>query len=316
MIKWRICLKIGIIGTGAVGGYYGALLAKSGFDVHFLLRSDFDHVRQSGLRIESKNGDFKLDPVNCYFCAQEMPECDIIIVALKTIQNNQLRDILPLITTSGSIVVLLQNGLGVEKEIADIVPQATVMGGLCFLCSNKIGPGHIRHLDYGSIRLGQYQDDTFTVGITDELKEIADIFSKADIPVQLEASLDKARWEKLVWNMAFNGTTVILDATTDILMTNNASRSMVSEIMREVIRGAKVCGYDIDDGFVDLMLSATEKMVEYRPSMKLDYDAKRPLETESIYWRPIRAVTEKGHDMPKSRILASQLDFLDWKNRQ
>ncbi len=309
-------MKIGVVGTGAVGGYYGALLAKNGFDVHFLLRSDFDHVKQNGLRVESKNGDFKLDHVKCYLSPKEMPECDILIVALKTIHNHQLHAMLPAVTMPGTSVVLLQNGLGVEKEIADIVPEAIVMGGLCFLCSNKIGPGHIRHLDYGSIRLGQYQTNDAPAGVTDKLKMMADIFSKAKIPVQLEPSLGKARWEKLVWNMAFNGTTVILDATTDLIMKNDAARSMVAEIMREVIGGARVCGYDIDDGFVDLMLAATEKMVEYRPSMKLDYEACRPLEIDSIYWRPIRAVQAKGHDMPASRILASQLDFLDWRNRK
>ncbi|MEZ4549024.1 MAG: ketopantoate reductase C-terminal domain-containing protein [Desulfobacterales bacterium] len=109
---------------------------------------------------------------------------------------------------------------------------------------------------------------------------------------------------------------VILDATTDLIMKNESARSMVAEIMREVIRGARVCGYDIHDDFMDLMLLATEKMVAYRPSMKLDHDAKRPLEIESIYWRPIRTAEANGQDMPKSRILASQLDFLDWKNRQ
>ena len=309
-------MKIGIIGTGAVGGYYGALLARSGLDVNFLLRSDFDHVKQNGLLVESKNGNFELKRVECYSNPREMPACDIVIVALKTIHNHQLTDILPQVSKPESIVLLLQNGLGVEKEITDIVPQATVMGGLCFLCSNKVGPGHIRHLDYGSIRIGQYEQINQPAGITRELKTISDIFSRAGISVQLEASLGKARWEKLVWNMAYNGPTVLLDATTDLIMKNESARSMVTEIMREVIRGARVCGYHIDDDFVDLMLLATEKMVEYRPSMKLDYDAKRPLEIESIYWRPIRAAEANGQDMPKSRILASQLDFLDWKNRQ
>jgi 2-dehydropantoate 2-reductase len=226
-----------------------------------------------------------------------------------------LRNILPAIAKSGSIVLLLQNGLGVEKEIADIVPLATVMGGLCFLCSNKVGPGHIRHLDYGSIRLGQYREEDKPAGITSELKTVGDIFTKAAIPVQLEVSLGKARWEKLVWNMAFNGPTVILNATTDLIMKNDASRSMVAEIMREVVHGAVVSGYDIDESFVDLMMTATSKMVEYRPSMKLDYDAGRPLEIESIYWRPIRAVEKHGYEMSKSKILAYQLDFLDRKNR-
>lgn len=309
-------MKIGIIGAGAVGGYYGALLAKSGFDVHFLLKSDFEHVRKNGLVIDSKNGDFVLKAVNAYSCCEDMPKCDVVIVALKTTDNRLLQTMLPEVLKNNGIVVALQNGLDIEKDISKIVPWATVMGGLCFLCSNKIGPGHIRHLDYGSIRLGQYCKDALPAGVTGALEKVLDIFSKAAIPVHPAENLGMARWEKLVWNMSFNGTAVILNATTDRIMNNESSRAMVTEIMREVIGGAKICGYQIDDNFTETMLSATQLMVDYRPSMKIDYDTQRPLEIENIYWRPIRAVEENGGDMPKSKILAYQLNFLDQMNRK
>ncbi len=307
-------MRIGIIGTGAVGGYYGALLVQNGFDVHFLLKSDFEHVRNNGLLVESKNGDFALDSVNAYCRSEDMPKCDVIIVALKTTHNDQLKSILPNTIKKNGIVVALQNGLGIEKDISEIVPSSTIIGGLCFLCSNKIGPGHIRHLDYGSIRLGQYRKDNPAAGITPELQKIADVFGKATIPIHLAENLGKARWEKLVWNMGFNGSTVILNATTDQIMKNKSSRAMVNEIMLEVIQGARVCGYEIEDNFAEIMLNATQQMVDYSPSMKLDYDAGRPLEIENIYWRPIAAAEKTGYDMQKSKILAYQLDFLNRVN--
>jgi 2-dehydropantoate 2-reductase len=100
-------MKIGIIGTGSVGGYYGALLVKNGFNVHFLLRSDFAHVRNHGLRVASVNGDFALDHVHAYGSPEDMPVCDVVVVALKTTQNRQLASILPEITGKDSIVVVL-----------------------------------------------------------------------------------------------------------------------------------------------------------------------------------------------------------------
>ena len=309
-------MTIGIIGAGAVGGYYGALLVKSGFEVHFLLKNDFEHVRKNGLVIDSKNGDFVLAAVNAYSRCEDMPKCDVVIVALKTTDNGLLQTMLPEVLKNNGIVVVLQNGLHIEKDISEIVPSATVMGGLCFLCSNKTGPGHIRHLDYGSIRLGQYRKNDLPAGVTDELKKVSDIFSKASIPVSLAENLGMARWEKLVWNMSFNGTTVILNATTDRIMNNAFSRAMVTEIMREVICGAKICGYQIDENFTETMLKATQLMVDYRPSMKIDYDTQRPLEIENIYWRPIRTVEENGGEMPKSKTLAYQLNFLDQMNRK
>ncbi|RJP86138.1 MAG: putative 2-dehydropantoate 2-reductase [Desulfobacteraceae bacterium] len=304
-------MKIGVIGTGAVGGYYGALLVKNGFDVHFLLRSDFARVRDHGLLIESVNGDFVLDKVHAYGTPEDMPVCDMVIVALKTTQNDHLASILPKITGKDGIVVLLQNGLGGERDISKIVPSSSIIGGLCFICSQKINPGHIRHLDYGSIRFGLYQKGGPSGRESLQLKTVADIFSKSGVPVHLAENLEKARWEKLVWNMGFNGLTVILNATTDQIMKNTASRTLVRELMIEVIAGARACGYDMEDKFADTVLSATEQMPAYSPSMKLDFEAGRPLEIDSIYWRPIAAAEKHGCDMPKTKVVARQLDFLN-----
>ena len=308
-------MKIGVIGTGAVGGYYGALLVRSGFDVHFLLRSDYAHVRDHGLLVESIDGDFALEDVHAYGSPEDMPVCDVAIVALKTTRNDQLSSILPQITGKSAIVVVLQNGLGIEQDISEIVPSASIVGGLCFLCSHKTNPGHIRHLGYGSIRFGQYPKDGRSAGVSGELKTVADIFIKAGVPVHLTENLEKARWEKLVWNMGFNGLTVILNATTGKIMKNAASRGLVRELMIEVIGGARACGYEMEDKFADSVLTATEQMADYSPSMKLDFEAGRPLETDSIYWRPIAAAEKHGFDMAKLKVLARQLDFLTSRNK-
>ncbi len=308
-------LKVAVIGTGAVGGYYGALLASHGFEVHFLFHSDFEYVLKNGLLIESKDGDFSLESINAYGKPSDMPFCDIAIVALKSTQNHHLSSILPHVVKKKSIVVLLQNGLGVEEEIAKILPKATIIGGLCFLCSNKVGPGHIRHLDYGSIRMAQLSRNEKPAGITDNLRFIADVFKKAGISVYLEKDLGKARWEKLVWNMSYNGMSVVLNATTDQLMNDPASKRLVEEVMMEVISGARACGFELADGFAQQMLAATEKMVAYSPSMKLDFEADRELEINTIYWRPIQTASNNGYEMKTAAVLARQLEYLDRNNR-
>ena len=136
-----------IIGTGALGGFYGARLHRAGAEVHFLLHSDHDHVRRHGLKVQSKNGDFHLPQVNAHGRAEDMPRCDVVLVALKTTHNHLLPGILPHVVKDDGVVLVIQNGLGMEHDVARIVGPARVMGGLSFLCSNKVGPGHIRHLD-------------------------------------------------------------------------------------------------------------------------------------------------------------------------
>jgi 2-dehydropantoate 2-reductase len=300
-----------ILGTGALGGFYGAKLQKSCNTVHFLLKSDYLQVKQNGLVVESKDGDFILPQVNAYNDVKQIPPCDVVVVALKTTQNHLLPQILPPIVKSDGVVLVLQNGLGIEAEIAQIVNNTKIIGGLCFLCSNKVGPGHIRHLDYGQITLGGYASDYISTGITDKIKEIASDFQTAGITIEIEEDLLLGRWKKLIWNIPYNGLSVILNATTDELMANNHTRQLVEELMFEVIAGAKSTGRLIPESFIQTMLDYTIKMKPYRTSMKIDFDENRPLEVEAIFGNPLKKAADGGVNLPSVRCLYQQLKFLN-----
>ncbi|WP_088893584.1 putative 2-dehydropantoate 2-reductase [Leptolyngbya ohadii] len=318
-----------VIGTGALGGFYGARLQQAGCEVHFLLRSDYEVVRQKGLVVKSIDGDFTLPQVNAYRDVAEMPACDVVIVALKTTQNDLLPELLPSIVKPGGVVLVLQNGLGIEPEVAEIVGSHRVMGGMCFLCSNKIAPGVIHHLDYKQITMGDYADGYAPCGITDRQKQIAQDFEQAGIPIVQSEDLLLARWKKLMWNIPFNGLSVVLDATTDRMMADPHARQLATDLMQEVLRGANAClqqplpasikpsGSDraIFADFVQTMLDYTEKMKPYRTSMKLDYDDRRPLEVEAIFGNPLRMAQNTGIHLPLVQMLYQQLKFLDSQNR-
>ncbi|MGH1396565.1 MAG: putative 2-dehydropantoate 2-reductase [Trichormus sp.] len=308
--------KYAIIGTGALGGFYGAKLQKAGLDVHFLLKSDYEHVSQHGLIIESKDGDFTLPQVNAYNDVNKMPKCDVVVLALKTTQNNLLPQLLPSVVKDDGVVLVLQNGLGVEEEINRIVPKVNVIGGLCFLCSNKVGLGHIRHLDYGHITLGEYLPEYSQGGITQRMQQIADDFQNAGIGMELAEDLLLARWKKLVWNIPYNGLSVILNASTNELMADTYTRTLVEQIMYEVKVGANSMGRIIPDSFIQTMLDYTVKMTPYRTSMKIDHDEHRPLEVEAIVGNPLRKAQANGVDLPKISCLYHQLKFIDARNQQ
>jgi 2-dehydropantoate 2-reductase len=299
--------KFAIIGTGAVGGYYGALLQHAGFDVHFLLHHDYDHVRDHGLIIDSVHGNFQLPDVRAYNDPQKMPRCDVVIIALKTTANDVLKDILPHVVKKDGFVLTLQNGLGSEEEIAAIAGSDRVIGGLCFLCSNKIAPGHIRHLDYGLITLGEYRADGQPGGITPRLERLGSELQSAGMSIQLITDLAHARWKKLVWNIPFNGLSVIRNALTDQLVKDPETRSLCETLMNEVATAAATCARPIDPDFIEKMITDTEKMKPYAPSMKLDFDQGKPMEIESIYGNPLRAARLAGIDMPEIARLYQQL---------
>ncbi|MFH1377210.1 MAG: putative 2-dehydropantoate 2-reductase [Planctomycetota bacterium] len=311
-----ITRRYAIIGTGALGGFYGGKLARAGLDVHFLFHSDYDHVKRNGLRVDSIDGDFHLKNVNAYASAADMPKCDVVIVSLKTTQNHLFKTLIPSVIADNGVVLLLQNGLGGEERIAEIVGPDRVMGGVCFLCSNKVGPGHIRHLDYGSISLGDFRQDSKPAGVTERMKSIGRDFETAGIKIQYADDLILTRWKKLVWNIPFNGLCAVMNATTDALIRSQPMKDLVWDIMKEVQLGAGTQDRRIDDAFLLDRMDYTLKMTPYRPSMMIDAELKRPLEIEGIFNVPLRMASEKGVDLPRIRMLMRQLAFIDEINQQ
>jgi 2-dehydropantoate 2-reductase len=300
-----------IIGAGALGGFYGARLQHAGCEVHFLLHSDYEYVREHGLVCESKDGDFALPTVHAYRDVRDMPRCDVVCVCLKATQNHLLPKLLPSVVKGDGAVLLMQNGLGVEEEISKIVGAERVLGGLCFLCSNKIGPGHIRHLDYGLVSLGEFASR----GVSDRMRGIADDFQRAGVPIQLAEDLAVARWQKLVWNIPYNGLSVILNANTDALMADSPTRQLVEQIMQETVADARAVGAPLEDAVVERMLGYTDKMKPYRTSMKIDFDERRPMEVEAIFGNPLRAAQQAGATSSLIEMLYRQLKFLDERHR-
>ena len=299
-------MKYGVIGTGAIGGFYGGKLAKSGQEVHFLLHRDYDYVKSNGLQIDSCDGSFHLDAVNAYYRTADMPFCDVVLVCLKTINNGLLRELLPPLLGPKTIVVLIQNGIGVEADVQRMFPDTALVAGLAFICSAKTEPGKVSHQCYGSINLGNYSckdSQCLNALLTD--------FIQAGVHAAL-VNYEEARWKKAVWNMPFNGMTVALNTQTDLLLKHPSTRKLIYEQMLEVIHAAQHLGVEnIDESFAEKMIQTTDAMTPYSPSMKLDFNFHRPMEIEYLYSRPLEIAHNAGFHMPKLEMLEALLRFLD-----
>lgn len=294
-------MKYAIIGTGAIGGYYGGKLANAGFDVHFLLHSDYDYVRQHGIQVNSCNGDFHLDAPTIYNNVEEMPKVDVVIVALKSTNNHLLRQLLAPLLNPGTLVLMIQNGIGIEPDVEKLFPDAWLAAGLAFICSNKTKPGIVDHLFYGNINIGNYSAPK---PVIDTL--IAD-FDKAGVKA-FDVDYLEARWKKAVWNMPFNGMSVVLNAQTDQLLADASTRTLIKAQMMEVVMAANALGVEnIDEAFADKMIANTDAMVPYSPSMKLDHDYHRHMEVYYLYTRPIQEAASAGVDMPLLKDLEQKL---------
>lgn len=298
-------MRYGVIGTGAIGGYYGARLAQSGQEVHFLLHNDYEFVKANGLQVDSCDGSFHLDAPFVYNRTDNMPQCDVVLVGLKTINNSLLTELLPPLLAPHTLVVLIQNGIGVEEDVQRLFPGVQLAAGLAFICSAKTEPGRVNHQFYGQINIGNYscRDEALIQRMVDE-------FNNAGVRTRL-VEYHTARWKKAVWNMPFNGMTVALHTQTDLLLKHPSTRQLIYEQMMEVIGAAQHLGVkDVDESFAQKMLKTTDEMVPYSPSMRLDYDFHRPMEIQYIYSRPIQIAHEAGFPMPRLAMLEAHLRFL------
>jgi len=299
--------SIAIIGTGALGGYYGARMAQAGADVHFLCHRDGAYIRQHGLQVESPGRWQIFLRAKAYDDPGDMPRCDVVVVSLKTTANHALPRLLPPVVKPCGCIVVMQNGMGVEEEASAAAPGITVLGGLSFLCANKTGPGRIVHLDYGDVLLGWHKRSGTEERALHWMEQYAAALAAGRICVKMAGNLEEARWRKLVWNIPYNGLSVLHQTTTDVLMADPAIRPRVELLMHETRALARACGHEIEDAFIRKMLDDTRLMKPYKTSMLLDFEAARPLELDAMYRRPLETGEAAGGSAPAIRTLWEEL---------
>ena len=294
-------MKIAVVGCGALGSYYGGKLHRARHQVHFLLRSDYDHVRRHGIEVISPQGDFHFKPKSAK-TPEEIGPCDLVIVSLKTTANRIFGTVIPPLVTKETMVLCLQNGLGNIEDLERFVPRNQIVGGLCFICVNREAPGVIRHLDHGLITIGEAQGWP-----EPRTHDLATSIQQAGIPCKVTDNLLKSQWEKLVWNIPFNGLGVAASTgfdffdthqrtmpnqlksplTTEELLSHPDWAPLVRKLMLEIIRVANALGFPVEEHLADKMIENTRTMGHYRPSTVIDYEKNHPLEYTSMFARPL-----------------------------
>ena len=317
--------KIGVVGCGALGSYYGAKLARDGRDVHFLLRSDYDAVRRRGIRVRSPDGDFHINP-KCARTPEEIGLCDLVIIGLKTTANGEFARLLTPLVADHTAILTLQNGLGNEAQLAALFGTEKILGGLCFVCLNRMEPGVIVHLGHGRIVMGEYQRWP-----EPRTHDIASMIRHAGVPCTVTDNLEAAHWEKLVWNIPFNGLGVASSAgfgavlrgeilpgdvpgeclSTDRLLSDPNWEQLVRELMRETIGAAQALGFKVAGSIEDVQVKRTREMGAYLASTLIDFQRGQALELESLFLEPLRQAEKAGVPMPRLAALCRVLGQLN-----
>jgi 2-dehydropantoate 2-reductase len=289
--------KIAVVGSGAVGLYYGTHLALGGADVRFLLRGDLAAVRERGIVVRIGERELRLPPerVGAFASTAEIGPVDLVVVALKTTANDQLAALLPPLLGPQTAVLTLQNGLGADELLAALCGAERVLGGLTFIASSRVAPGEVFCFSPGWITLGE-----FGRAVGERARAIAALFARSGVRCEVTDNLREARWRKLVWNVPFSGLTIAAGGiTTDRVLADPALAAEARALMDEVAAAAQAQGLSISPEFIEQQFSFTPTLGAYKPSSLLDWEAGRAVEVEAIWGEPLRRAQAAGAEMPR-----------------
>ncbi len=287
--------RIAIVGAGALGCYYGAKLVKAGEDVHFLARSHRAALTAHGLQVKGASENFRVKKIHVYGSPAEIGVCDLVVIATKATSNEALKSLLPPLVGPDTVVLTLQNGLGVEEPVAEIVGPGRVMGAICYVGCMRTGPGMVKCSFPGLMTIGKFGKTA-----SERTHAVAALWRRAGIKCTAQDNLEQQRWHKLVWNVPFNGLAIVTGGnTTDVLLADEGMRSLARRLMEEVVEAAGKFGLEIPRSFIDLQFERTAKMGAYRPSSLIDFEEGRDVEVEEIWGEPVRRAKAVGASVPR-----------------
>ncbi len=299
------CFKIAVVGSGAIGCFYGAMLARNGNDVRFLARSDYAVLLSNGLTVKNEGNTFTIKPCQAYNTTKDIGRCDLVIIALKSTANKSIPALLAPLLTDATVIMTMQNGLGNVEWLARHFPKNPIIGCLCFICSNRIEHARIEVSHSGHVALGEYNPQA-----KPHVTTIQTLLSDSGIKAKCEP-LEEALWKKLCWNIPFNGLAIAGGGiTTDKILASETLTQYARALMLETQAAAKAYGIIIPDSFLEEQITRTMPMGAYKPSSMIDFVNKKAVEIEPIWGEPLRRGMQKQVSMPHLQSLYWLLKYL------
>lgn len=283
-----------VMGTGAVGGYYGGMLVKAGYDVTFIAHGkNYEALKQKGLTLITPDRTETV-PVKVFNSTDDLGWFDYIIISVKSMNTkdtaNQIKNNLGKHTT----VISFQNGVENVNVIGNVVGGEKVIGANLYINSWLVEPGVVELLGNYYIKVGALDKKE-----TKEVKELQIIFESSGITCQISPDIRADMWHKLVWNASVNPVSVLTGKTVDEMLADRESFSLIKNIMEEVRDTALACGINIRKDTVENHLGCVKNYQRgIITSMLQDYQAGKPIELEELVGVVARKAKEKGIKVP------------------
>jgi 2-dehydropantoate 2-reductase len=284
-------MKILIMGTGGVGGYYGGLLAQQGHEVTFIARgAHLEAMQKEGLKVKSVHGDFTVFPVKATQDPGKAGETDLILFCVKTYNTDESAQAIQPVVGPQTVVMSLQNGIDAAERIGKFIGREHLIGGATWLSSAVEAPGVIRQVSqFRRIVLGELGG-----GRSKRIETILEAFRNTGITVEASEDIGKVLWTKLVFITAVSSLGSLTRLPLGGYRSIPETRSLLSKIMKEVQAVARAQSVQLNEDVVEKWLEFIDSSAPgIKPSMQLDIESGHRTELESM----IGVVSRKGREL-------------------
>jgi|SRR5699024_2027014 len=268
-----------IIGAGAIGSFYGALLYKAGWQVSVVARSHASIVQQEGYKFESPLGDISWQPHKVYRDASEAVNTfDYVLLCTKVLpQLDRVKLLAPWVGPN-TVIALIQNGIDIEAPIANAFPNNPLLSCIAFIAVTRVAPSKVVHKAFGHLKIGGYP-----INYQQAAEPFAEALIAGGIKADIADDIVAERWLKCVWNTPFNPASVLANGADTLQMLDApGGEAFIRALMAEVVAVAKAEGHALPEAVIDKNIESTRAMPAYRNSMAIDYLNGRDTETAAI----------------------------------
>ncbi len=298
-------MKIAVMGTGGVGGYFGGRLAAKKFDVSFIARGGhLAAIRRYGLRVESAKGNIHLKHVKATDKPKEIGPVDYVLFTVKLADTESAIEAIRPLIGKDTAVISLQNGVDAEPLLSEKLGLQHVMGGLAFIAAVITAPGVIKHTGTMARVVFGELDGTRTP----RAETLLAAFRDAGVDAEISDNIEKAIWEKFIFLVALSGVTTVTRKPIGVLRADTDTRALLRAVMAEVAAVARAQGIGIDDAFVDNRLAFADTLPpEMTSSMHEDLERGNRLELDWLAGTVVRLGREFGIATPANAFIYAAL---------
>ena len=305
-------MRIAVMGSGAVGGYFGAKLAAAGNALAFIARGKhLDAIEANGLRVMSPNGDLHIRQAQ--FSAD--PKCvgavDLILFCVKSYDTEAAAETIKPMVSDRTIILSLQNGVDNPDKLARIFGEHRVLPAVVYVGAQVSAPGVITHSTGGRIIFGGMDG-----GLRDNSKIIQQALIAAAIPCEASAAIRQVQWAKLLWNAPFCAISCLTHANMKQIVESDSLTQLALDCMAEVQAAARTEGIELPRRLFDEVLSFSRSLGEFKPSMLQDLEANKPLEYQAFNGIVVKLLEADGQSAPVNQTFHRTLAFLDQRIRR